>query len=76
MQNVVERVINLLIYLLDSPNPVTAEQVRQTVAGYGSRAMRRSTACSSAIKTLKRMGVPLELKATDKWEIDFGYRRP
>ena len=26
MQNVVERVINLLIYLLDSPNPVTAEQ--------------------------------------------------
>jgi predicted DNA-binding transcriptional regulator YafY len=22
---------------------------------------------------LKRMGVPLELKATDKWEIDFGY---
>ena len=37
MQNVVERVINLLIYLLDSPNPVTADQVRQTVAGYGEQ---------------------------------------
>ncbi len=34
MQNVVERVLNLLIYLLESPHPVTAEDVRQTVAGY------------------------------------------
>jgi len=74
MQNVVERVINLLIYLLDSPNPVTADQVRQTVAGYGEQsdeAFHRMFERDKGL--LKRMGVPLELKATDKWEIDFGY---
>ena len=74
MQNVVERVINLLIYLLDSPNPVTAEQIRQTVAGYGEQsddAFHRMFERDKEL--LKRMGVPLELKATDKWEIDFGY---
>jgi predicted DNA-binding transcriptional regulator YafY len=74
MQNVVERVINLLIYLLDSPNPVTAEQVRQTVAGYGEQSDEAFHRMFERDKDLlKRMGVPLELKATDKWEIDFGY---
>lgn len=74
MQNVVERVINLLIYLLDSPNPVTAEQVRQTVAGYGEQSDDAYHRMFERDKDLlKRMGVPLELKATDKWEIDFGY---
>jgi predicted DNA-binding transcriptional regulator YafY len=74
MQNVVERVINLLIYLLDSPNPVTAGQVRQTVAGYGEQSDEAFHRMFERDKDLlKRMGVPLELKATDKWEIDFGY---
>jgi predicted DNA-binding transcriptional regulator YafY len=74
MQNVVERVINLLIYLLDSPNPVTADQVRQTVAGYGEQSDEAFHRMFERDKDLlKRMGVPLELKATDKWEIDFGY---
>jgi len=74
MQNVVERVINLLIYLLDSPNPVTAEQIRQTVAGYGEQSDDAFHRMFERDKDLlKRMGVPLELKATDKWEIDFGY---
>jgi predicted DNA-binding transcriptional regulator YafY len=74
MQNVVERVINLLIYLLDSPNPVTAEQVRQTVAGYGEQSDEAFHRMFERDKDLlKRMGVPLELRATDKWEIDFGY---
>ena len=37
MQNVVERVLNLLIYLLESPTPVTAEDVRHTVLGYDAQ---------------------------------------
>ena len=74
MQNVVERVINLLIYLLDSPSPVTADQVRQTVAGYGEQSDDAFHRMFERDKDLlKRMGVPLALKATDKWEIDFGY---
>ena len=74
MQNVVERVINLLIYLLDSPAPVTAEQIRRTVAGYGEQsddAFHRMFERDKEL--LKRMGVPIELKALDAFEIDFGY---
>lgn len=74
MQAVVERVINLLIYLLEAPNPVTAEQVRRTVAGYdqvSDEAFHRMFERDKEV--LRRLGVPLELKALDVWEVDFGY---
>lgn len=74
MQTVVERVINLLIYLLESPHPVTADQVRQTVAGYSQdsdEAFHRMFERDKDV--LRRLGVPLEMKALDAWEIDFGY---
>lgn len=74
MQNVVERVINLLIYLLDSTTPVTADQIRGTVAGYGEQSDAAFHRMFERDKDLlKRMGVPLEMKAMDRWEIDFGY---
>jgi proteasome accessory factor B len=74
MQNVVERVINLLIYLLQSPEPVTAADIRHTVAGYGQDSDEAFHRMFERDKDLlKRMGVPLEMKALDTWEIDFGY---
>jgi proteasome accessory factor B len=74
MQNVVERVINLLIYLLQSPEPVTAADIRHTVAGYGQDSDDAFHRMFERDKDLlKRMGVPLEMKALDSWEIDFGY---
>ncbi len=74
MQNVVERVINLLIYLLDSPHPVTAEEVRHTVAGYGDQTDQAFHRMFERDKDLLRsLGVPLELAALDAWEVDFGY---
>jgi proteasome accessory factor B len=74
MQNVVERVINLLIFLLESPEPVTAADIRHTVAGYGQDSDEAFHRMFERDKDLlKRMGVPLELKALDSWEIDFGY---
>jgi proteasome accessory factor B len=74
MQNVVERVINLLIYLLDSDAPVTAGQIRRTVAGYGEQTDEAFHRMFERDKELlKGMGVPLEMKAIDAWEIDFGY---
>lgn len=74
MQTVVERVINLLIYLLESPAPVTAEQVRHQVAGYDQAsddAFHRMFERDKDV--LRRLGVPLELRALDAWEVDFGY---
>jgi proteasome accessory factor B len=74
MQNVVERVINLLIYLLDSPVPVTADDVRRTVLGYGDQSDDAFHRMFERDKDLlRRLGVPLEMKALDAWEVDFGY---
>jgi proteasome accessory factor B len=75
MQNVIERVINLLIYLLESPVPVTAEDVRFTVAGYGDQtddAFHRMFERDKEV--LRRLGIPLERQALDAFEVDFGYR--
>jgi proteasome accessory factor B len=67
-------VINLLIYLLESPEPVTASDIRHTVAGYGQGSDEAFHRMFERDKDLlKRLGVPLEMKALDSWEIDFGY---
>ncbi len=74
MQNVVERTLNLLIYLLESPVPVTADDVRNTVAGYADQSDEAFHRMFERDKdVLRRLGVPLELKAMDVWEVDFGY---
>jgi len=74
MQSVVERVLNLLIYLLESPAPVTADDVRHTVAGYddqGDEAFHRMFERDKDV--LRRLGIPIRMEALDAWEIDFGY---
>ena len=60
MQNVVERVINLLIYLLESPEPASAADIRHTVAGYGQESDEAFHRMFERDKDLlKRLGVPL-----------------
>lgn len=74
MQNVVERVLNLLIYLLESPVPVTSHDVRNTVHGYADQtdeAFHRMFERDKQV--LRRLGVPLKLQALDAWEVDEGY---
>lgn len=74
MQNVVERVLNLLIYLLESPTPVTADDVRQTVMGYDAQSDEAFHRMFERDKdVLRRLGVPLKRLPLDAWEVDFGY---
>ncbi|MGB7861663.1 MAG: WYL domain-containing protein [Acidimicrobiia bacterium] len=74
MQNVVERVLNLLIYLLESPTPVTAEDVRHTVSGYEGQSDEAFHRMFERDKdVLRRLGVPIRMEALDAWEIDYGY---
>jgi predicted DNA-binding transcriptional regulator YafY len=74
MQNVVERVLNLLIYLLESPAPVTSNDVRNTVHGYADQSDEAFHRMFERDKqVLRRLGVPLKLEPLDVWEIDEGY---
>jgi proteasome accessory factor B len=74
MQNVIERVLNVLIYLLESARPVTAEEIRRTVPGYSQDsddAFHRMFERDKEV--LRTLGVPLELVALDAWEVEHGY---
>lgn len=77
MQKVIERILNLLAFLLTTDHPVSAEEIRYTVAGYGDKsdeAFRRTFERDKEL--LRQIGVPLELEATDLYEVEFGYVIP
>jgi proteasome accessory factor B len=74
MRRVIERLLNLLAFLLTAERPVTAEEIRATVAGYANEsdeAFHRTFERDKAL--LRRMGIPLELEFTDAWEVETGY---
>ena len=74
MQRVIERILNLLAFLLTARRPVTADEIRTTVAGYDQetdQAFRRTFERDKDL--LKSLGVPLRLEHTDGWEVEQGY---
>lgn len=77
MQRVIERILNLLAFLLTTDHPVGADEIRHTVAGYddkGDEAFRRTFERDKEL--LRQIGIPLELRATDLFEVEFGYVIP
>src|SRR5918999_6199852 len=62
----IERLLNLIAALLDSARPMTAEEIRQRIAGYDQpnhEAFRR--AFERDKEALRNMGIPLEVVPTD-----------
>lgn len=77
MKRVIERLLNLLAFLLTTGRPVSADEIRMTVAGYdqeNDEAFRRMFERDKDL--LRNMGIPLELRPTDVWEVEFGYVVP
>jgi len=77
VRRVIERVLNLLAFLLTAGRPVTAEEIRRTVAGYdrsSDEAFRRMFERDKEL--LRRLGVPLRVEATDAWSVEYGYVVP
>jgi len=77
MRKVIERLLNLLAFLLTTERPVTADEIRATVAGYdqsSDEAFRRMFERDKDL--LRQMGIPLERSPTDSWEVEFGYVIP
>jgi proteasome accessory factor B len=74
MQRVIERILNLLAFLLTVQRPVGADEIRNTVAGYDREsdvAFHRTFERDKAL--LRSLGIPIEREATDAFEVEFGY---
>ncbi len=77
MGKVIERILNLLAFLLTAGRPVTADEIRNTVAGYDTdrdEAFRRMFERDKGL--LRQLGIPLNLAPTDAWEVEYGYVVP
>jgi predicted DNA-binding transcriptional regulator YafY len=75
MRNVLERVLNLLAFLLTVKRAVSAEEIRHTVAGYdrdNDQAFQRMFSRDKDM--LRRLGIPLETTTTGALEIEYGYK--
>lgn len=74
VQRVIERILNLLAFLLTAGRPVPADEIRNTVAGYdqpSDEAFHRMFERDKDL--LRRLGIPLELAPTDGWQVEHGY---
>jgi proteasome accessory factor B len=74
MKNVLERLINLLVMLLTSSRPVPADEIRRTIPGYSADSDDAFHRMFERDKDLLRgIGIPIELRPTDGWEVEHGY---
>jgi proteasome accessory factor B len=72
-----ERLLNLVAMLLETPRPVTAQQIRETIPGYDQESWETFKRMFERDKDeLREMGIPVELAPTDAWEVEEGYRIP
>lgn len=75
MTDRLERLVNLVIALRETRLPMSAEEIRARVAGYGQsehEAFRRMLERDKA--DLRALGVPIETAPIDLWEDRVGYR--
>ena len=70
-----ERLVNLVALLLESRLPLTFEQIRSKLAeGYGHGDLASAKRMFERDKdVLRDIGVPIEVVATDAWEVEQGY---
>ncbi|HET7235567.1 MAG TPA: WYL domain-containing protein [Actinomycetota bacterium] len=70
-----ERLVNLVALLLESKTPLTFEQIREKLAeGYEHRDQASAKRMFERDKdVLRDVGVPIEVVATDAWEVEQGY---
>lgn len=72
-----ERLLNLVVMLLESHLPVTATEIHRTIPGYGQSNMDTFKRMFERDKEeLRELGIPIELSFLDIWETEEGYRIP
>ncbi len=73
----IERLINLIAALLETGHPLTAEEIRTSIAGYSTdsdEGFRRAFERDKA--DLRSWGIPIETQRLDPLDEVFGYRIP
>jgi proteasome accessory factor B len=72
-----ERLLNLVGLLLETERPMTFEQIRRILPAYGGDNLDSAKRKFERDKdVLREYGVPLEMEATDVWDVEHGYTIP
>src|SRR5204863_112021 len=72
-----ERLLNLVGLLLETEHPMTFEEIRRTLAAYSGDNLDSAKRKFERDKDiLREYGVPLEMAATDVWDVEQGYTIP
>jgi proteasome accessory factor B len=72
-----ERLIKLVILLLDTPRPLTFTQIRAKLDAYAQDDIAAAKRMFERDKdVLRELGIPVELAPTDVWEVEDGYLIP
>lgn len=70
----VERLVNLIALLLNTRRPLTVEEIRNTIPGYQQEDYSSFKRMFERDKEeLRSLGIPIERRYTDVWEIEEGY---
>lgn len=73
----VERLVNLIAMLLNTRRPVTVDEIRNTVPGYQQSDYSSFKRMFERDKEeLRAVGIPVERRFTDVWEVEEGYLIP
>jgi proteasome accessory factor B len=72
-----ERLLKLVILLLETPRPLPFSEIREKLPGYAQEDVAAAKRMFERDKDLLRdLGIPIELAATDVWEVEEGYQIP
>jgi proteasome accessory factor B len=73
-----ERLVNLVALLLESPRPLTFDQIRDAMPeAYAQQEAATAKRMFERDKDILRdIGVPIEVGATDAWDVEQGYTIP
>lgn len=73
----VERLVNLIALLLNTRRPLTVEEIRATIPGYQQDDYSSFKRMFERDKEeLRAVGIPIERRFTDVWEVEEGYMIP
>ena len=68
-----ERLFNLIALLMDARRPVTPDEIRSKIPGYGGSDVAFRRMFERDKEELREIGLPLERAGTDVWEVEEGY---